>query len=63
MGLHTANQSSYNIMKSLWLELDYYQIIKMKCSEDVVMILKYVERERIFYFLAGLNVKYDQVKA
>ena len=62
MGLHTANQSSYNIMKSLWLELDYYQNIKMKCSEDVVMILKYVERERIFYFLAGLNVEYDQVK-
>ena len=43
--------------------IDYYQNIEMKCSEDVVMILEYVERERIFYFLAGLNVKYDQVKA
>ena len=25
-------------------------------------MLKYVERERIFDFLAGLNVEYDQVK-
>ena len=49
-------------MKSLWLELDYYQNIKMKCWEDVAMILKYVERERIFDFLVSLNLEYDQVK-
>ena len=52
----------HNIMKSLWLELDYYQNIKMKCNEDAAMMLKFVERERIFDFFAGLNVEYDQVK-
>ena len=51
-----------NIMKSLWLELDYYQNIKMKCSEDAAMMLKFVQSERIFEFLVGLNVEYDQVK-
>ena len=34
----------------------------MKCSEDAAMMLKYVESKRIFDFLAGLNVEYDQVK-
>ena len=51
-----------NIMKSLWLELDYYQNIKMKCSEDAAMMLKFVQSDRIFEFLVGLNVEYDQVK-
>ena len=32
----------YNIMKSLWLELDYYHNINMKCNEDATMTLKYV---------------------
>ena len=52
----------YNIMKSLWLELDYYQNIKMKCNEDAAIMLKFVERKRIFDFLVSLNVEYDQVK-
>ena len=52
----------YNIMKSLWLELDYYLNIKMKCNEDAAIMLKFVERKRIFDFLVGLNVEYDQVK-
>ena len=38
----------YNILKTLWLELDYYQNFKMKCSEDATMLLKFDERERIF---------------
>ena len=38
----------YNILKNLWLELDYYQNFKMKCSEDATMLLKFDERERIF---------------
>ncbi|RVX07548.1 hypothetical protein CK203_025222 [Vitis vinifera] len=34
----------------------------MKCSEDAAMMLKFVQSERIFEFLVGLNVEYDQVK-
>ena len=51
----------YNTMKSFQLELDYYQDFKMKCN-DVVILKNYIERERIFEFLAGLNMKFDQVK-
>ncbi|RVW61060.1 hypothetical protein CK203_045851 [Vitis vinifera] len=51
-----------NVMKGLWLELDYYQNFQMKCSEDAAMLLKSVERERLFEFLAGLNLKFNQVR-
>ena len=40
----------YNIMKGLWLELDYYQNFKMKCREDATLLQLFVEHERIFYF-------------
>ena len=52
----------YNTMKSFWLELNYYQDFKMQCSDDVVILKKYMEIERIFEFLAGLNIEFDQVR-
>ena len=33
----------------------------MKNSEDVEMLLKFIEREHKFEFLVRLNVKYDRV--
>ena len=52
----------YNLLKSLWQEMDYYQNLQMKCSEDAAMLRKFVEREQIFEFLVGLNVEFDQVR-
>ena len=49
-----------NILKSLWQELDHYQCLKMMCSEDAALLKRFVEKERIFEFLAGFNVEYDQ---
>jgi len=49
-------------MKSFWLELDYYQDFKMQCSDDAVILKNYVERERIFEFLAGLHIEFDQMR-
>lgn len=48
-------------MKSLWLESDYYQNIKMNA---VKIPLRYNNslKERIFLFLASLNVEHDQVR-
>ena len=48
-------------MKNPWQEVDYYQNIQMKCSKDSAMLQNFVERERIFEFLARLNVEFDQV--
>ncbi|TXG49302.1 hypothetical protein EZV62_025177 [Acer yangbiense] len=52
----------YNLLKSLWLELDHYQNLKMKCGDNIATLREYVERERIFEFLAGLNAEFDQVR-
>ena len=52
----------YNLMKSLWQEMDYYQNLLMKCSEDATMLRRFVDRERIFKFLVGLNIEFDQVR-
>ncbi|KAG6741741.1 hypothetical protein POTOM_055019 [Populus tomentosa] len=52
----------YNTMKGFWLELDYYQDFKMHCSEDALILKNYVERQRIFEFLVGFNIEFDQVR-
>ena len=52
----------YNLMKNLWQEMDYYQNLQMKCSEDAAMFRKFIEREQIFEFLADLNVEFDEVR-
>ncbi|KAL0406119.1 UNVERIFIED_CONTAM: hypothetical protein Slati_3925800 [Sesamum latifolium] len=51
----------YNMMKSFWLELVHYQSIKMKCTDNVVMLKDFVEKDRIFEFIAGLNAEFDQI--
>ncbi|KAL0410896.1 UNVERIFIED_CONTAM: hypothetical protein Slati_3679300 [Sesamum latifolium] len=51
----------YNMMKSFWLELDHYQSIKMKCTNDAVMLKNFVEKDRIFEFIADLNAEFDQI--
>ena len=34
----------------------------MKDSEDAAILKRFVEKERIFEFLAGLNLEFDQVQ-
>jgi len=34
----------------------------MQCSDDAVILKNYMERERIFEFLVGLNIEFDQVR-
>ena len=53
----------YNIMKSLWLELDHYEKLQHKCKDDIKVIKEYVERGRVYIFLAGLNEELDQAWA
>ena len=43
------------MLKGLWLELDYCQNLKVKCSKDGAILLMLVERERIFEFLVERN--------
>ena len=52
----------YNKMNGYWLELDHYEHIKMKCSEDTATITAIFETDRVVEFLTGLNANFDQVR-
>nr|KYP63994.1 hypothetical protein KK1_018581 [Cajanus cajan] len=51
-----------NQLKSLWMELDHYRVIKAKCSNDSTMLKVYIEQDRVYDFLVGLNSDFDQVR-
>ncbi|KAH7516297.1 hypothetical protein FEM48_Zijuj10G0120300 [Ziziphus jujuba var. spinosa] len=51
-----------NLLQNLWQELDYYQVIEMKCHEDAVSLKNFIEKDRVYDFLAGLNPEFDQVR-
>ena len=51
-----------NLLQTLWQELDHYQCLKMKCSEDAALHKRFVKKERTYDFLAGLNIEFGAVK-
>ncbi|KAJ1403370.1 Retrotransposon gag domain [Sesbania bispinosa] len=51
-----------NQLKSLWMELDHYRVIKAKCTEDSALLKEYIEQDRVYDFLVGLNPEFDQVR-
>jgi len=59
----TSTVTEYaNILQSLWQQLDHYRCIKMKCKKDAAMLKKVTEQDRVYDFLAGLNVEFDPVR-
>ena len=50
-----------NQLKTLWQELDHYRVIKTKCLEDAAVLKDFIEQDRVYDFLVGLNPKFDQV--
>ena len=51
-----------NILKNLWQGMDHYQGIQMKCGKEATMLKRFVKKERIFEFLGGLNLEFNQVR-
>jgi hypothetical protein len=51
-----------NHLKALWMELDHYRVVKAKCSEDTTILKEYIEQDRVYDFLVGLNCDFDQVR-
>ena len=44
-----------NQLKPLWQELDHYRVIKTKCPEDAAVLKDFIEQDRVYNFLVGLN--------
>lgn len=51
-----------NQLKCLWQELKYYIVIKITCPEDAAIVKDFIEQDRVYHFLIGLNPKFDQVR-
>ena len=52
----------YNTIRSLWLEVDFYQTVEMESAMNSMKLKNFLEFERVFKFLAGLNSKLDRVR-
>ena len=51
-----------NSLKNLWGKLNHYQVFEMKCSEDTAILKNFIEKDRVYDFLVGLNLEFDQVR-
>ena len=51
-----------NQLKTLWQELDHYRVIKIKCLEGAIVLKDFIEQDRVYDFLIGLNLEFDQVQ-
>ena len=51
-----------NLLQTLCQELDHYQCLMLKYSEDIAIHKRFVEKERTYDFLASLNIEFDVVR-
>ena len=52
----------FNTLKRLWQDLDMYSDYEWKSPDDCNHNKKMVEKDRVFKFLAGLSVEFDDVR-
>uniref|UniRef100_A0A2N9F651 Retrotransposon Copia-like N-terminal domain-containing protein n=1 Tax=Fagus sylvatica TaxID=28930 RepID=A0A2N9F651_FAGSY len=52
----------FNSLKRVWQDLDLFNTYEWKSVEDSCHHKKIVEDNRIFKFLAGLNIEFDEVR-
>ena len=52
----------FNSLKRTWQDLDLFNTYEWKSAEDGLHHKKTMEDNRIFKFLAGLNVEFDEVR-
>lgn len=50
------------MLLNLWQELDHYRVFEMKDPEDATTLRKFIEKDQVYDFLAGLNSEFDQVR-
>ncbi|GFZ01178.1 hypothetical protein Acr_14g0008130 [Actinidia rufa] len=51
-----------NLLQNRWQELDHYRVFEMKCPEDAAILKSFIEKDRVYDFLAGLNPEFDQAR-
>jgi len=55
--------TNYNgMLNGLWIELDQYQNLKMKCTNDSITLAHLLEKVRIFKFIYGMISGFDPIQ-
>lgn len=49
-----------NHLKSFWMELDHYKVIKTNYVEDATVLKETIEQDMVYDFFVGLNPKFNQ---
>ncbi|GFZ10919.1 hypothetical protein Acr_22g0003170 [Actinidia rufa] len=44
------------------MELDHYRVIKTQCSINAAVLKGFIEQDRVYDFLVGLNPEFDQIR-
>ena len=52
----------YSALTTLWQRLDHLVDYTPICSTDIIAFRKFIDRQRVFKFLTGLQNEYDQVR-
>ncbi|XP_043697057.1 uncharacterized protein LOC122647814 [Telopea speciosissima] len=52
----------YALLRSLWQQLDHYTDYQPTNPTDIAAYRKHVDKIRVYDFLAGLNMEYDQIR-
>ncbi|KAJ9547058.1 hypothetical protein OSB04_019601 [Centaurea solstitialis] len=60
-GMKTVTEYA-NFLQNQWQELDYYRTLDVDCSKCSAGIKKFIERDRVYDFLTGLNSEFDLVR-
>jgi len=50
------------LLQNLWQKLDHYRCIETRCPEDAAILKNFIEKDRVYDFLARLNAEFDQVR-
>ncbi|GAV62324.1 UBN2_3 domain-containing protein [Cephalotus follicularis] len=53
----------YSTLKALWHELDFYGKYTAPCSTDITSYTSWENEIRVYDFLGGLNMDFDQIRA
>ena len=59
---HRSVAEYFAELSGMWQEFDFYQGFQAVCTVDAANWLKRLEKERVYDFLAGLDVEYDQIR-
>jgi Retrotransposon gag protein len=52
----------FSELNNMWEQMDLFDPLTMKCTEDALFFENWLNKRRIFHFLAGLNPEFEPTR-